>query len=618
MADRRSLFSRFWPPSASRRTPTTQTTAAPPPATTTKPKPQSQSSSQTSSTSSPPPPRAETKTPVMQSTTKGSSPPAPSPATPPRAEPRKASPEPSKSPAGKLQTKDEPETSSPSRSTMRSPSSSKPASPSRLSAQSRSPHQPPSSPQPRSSLQSPSRVISLTPSTPKRASKSHSPSRVTSRSPKQQVSSSSPPKGKQPASPSKDSTQPTEKISTSYEAPILASKENDPKPAASQQEAEVKEEVKPDSAVAANGQTQQGTSFKHDDVEAKPSQSSQLHNEAPPAQGPETRETSKSLGSSIVNDGRHAPDIKLDAKHKETKDVKEVVEATKTEAGDEKKKEVNDSIAPKSTSDAQIVEKAEIPREKQAAPSTKEVLATPGYATASQPVKKSKSSSAQEKPALPNEEHTPLHKNIKADMSKFANELAGEDHKKAISDRPVSVITIAGENRGASMHMESDSSKGEGQIHIHRSYKSNPDQSPEATTDGEECSAGKKSEDERSMEDQLTEAYVNNNAQGINNSIVFNSSIVEGSPGVHMVVSHLPKEPIRSKDEISLPEARKAEVNTSRAEKLTYQPTIRRRCLRGLLLETSDSDQDNPEKPRRHGCRVACQKEDRKNNIDVL
>ncbi|XP_047978965.1 proteoglycan 4-like [Salvia hispanica] len=519
MADRKSLLSRFWPPSASRPTPTAQTPAAPPPATTTKQTPASQSSSQTNPTSSPStPPRAETKTPVRKLTAKGS---PSAPATPPRAEPLKASPEPNKS---------------------RSPSSSKPASPTRLSAQSRLP----SSPQVRPPLPSPSRVA---PSTPKQASKPHSPSRATPHSPK----------GKQPASPSKVSAQPTKKSSTSDEAPILASKENDPKPAESQKEAEVKEEVKPDSVAVANVQTQVGTSFKHDDVKEKHSQSSQLDNAVPPAKGPETREMSKSMDSFAVNDGGEAPDIKLDAKRE---DVKEVVEATKP---DEKKKEVDDSVAPKSTSEAQIVKEAENPseedqihREKHEAPDVKEILATPGYATASQPVKKSNASDASEKPALLNEEHSPSHKNIRS------------DHKEVIPDRSVSVITLAGENRGASMHMGSDTTKGEVPIHIYRRYKSNPNQSPQVTTDREEISKGKKSEKESCMEDQQTETYVNNNAQGINNAIVFNSSIVEGSPGVHMVVNHLPKEPIRSKKETSFPEAQNAEVNMSRAEKLTY------------------------------------------------
>ncbi|KAH6824975.1 hypothetical protein C2S53_017923 [Perilla frutescens var. hirtella] len=582
MADRKSVFSRFWPPSSSRRTSTTQTAAPSPAATTSKP------ISQTSPTSAPPPRAA-----------KASSPPAPT--TPPRTEPRKAdqpssasSPETSKSPSGEVHKASQ-QTSTPStdskdepRATTRSPSSTKPASPSRLSAQSRSPPQPssPSHAAPQARSQTPQ-----SPSTPKRASKPPSPPRITSRSPKQGSSSS--PKGKQPASPSKGST----------------------KPAASQQETpEMKEEVKPDSAEVVNGQTQEGTSFKHDSVEATPSQLSELGTTATPAQG------NKSLDSSTVNGGDE-PRIELDAKPEETKDVKEVVQAINTGANEETKKEVDDAVAPKSVS-----EKAEIPgeadqihREKQEAIDTKEILATPANGKASQPTKRSENSDARDKPALPNGEQVPFQKNIRADMSKFANQMAKGDPKKTISDRPVSVITLAGENRGASMQMESDSSKREGPIHIHRSYKINPDESPEATTDGEEGSEGKKSEDERSMEDQLTEAYVNNNAQGINNSIVFNSSITEGSPGVHMVVSHLPKEPIQSKDKISCPETRKAEVNMSRAERLTYQPTVRRRCLRGLLLETSDSDLENPEKPRRHGCRVGCQKGDGENNsIDVL
>lgn len=495
-------------------------------------------------------------------------------------------------------SKDEPKTSSPSRATTRSPSSSKPASPSRLSAQSRSPPQP----------SSPSRVASQTsqtPATPKRASKPLSPSHATSRSPKQGSSSS--PKGKLPASPSKGSTQPTE-----YEALTLASKERGTKPAAPQQEPETKEEVKPDSSKVVNGLT----------GEAKPSQLSELGTAATSSQGPETGEAIKSLDSSSVNGGHEAGP---DAKPEETKDVKEVVQATNTEANEETKKEVDNSSGPKSVSEAQIAEKADTPgeadqiqREKQEAIDTKEISSTPADGTASQPAKRSKNHGARDKSAQPNGEQVPLHKNIKADMSEFANQMAMGDPKNAISDRPVSVITLAGENRGASMQMESDSSKGEKPVHIHRSYKINPDESPEATTDAEESSEGKKSGDERYMDDQVMEAYVNNNAQGINNSIVFNSSIVEGNPGVHMVVNHLPKEPVQSKDRTSCPETRKAEVSMSRAEKLTYQPTVRRRCLRGLLQETSDSDPENPEKPRRHGCRVGCQKGDRENNIDVL
>lgn len=509
MADRRSLLSRFWPSSASRRPSSAQTAAAPPPPTTTKQTPPYQSSSPASS------PQVEMRTPAPAPTTI-------SPRGETKTPPRKAS--------SSADSKEEPKTSSPPRLTTRSPSSSKPSSPSRFSSQSRSPPQPSSSPQSRSTLPSP--VVS----TPKRASKPLSPTSVTPPSPK----------GKKPISPSKDSMQlPTEKISTSHEAPILATKGNDPKLAASQQEAEMNKEA----SNAAHGLTQEETSFKQDSVEAKPG---------------------------------------------ETKDVKEVMHETINEANDETKKEVDNSI---------IAPEAKKPNEgkqshsekQDATTNTKEILKN---------IDKSAPSS---------EEHVPLQKNIRDEMSKFSNKLAtGDgDHNKAISDRAVSVITLAGENRGASMHMESDSSKREGPIPIHRSYKIKPD---EATTEGDKIA---QAEDERSMEDQATEAYVNNNAQAINNSIVFNSSITEGSPGVHMVVNHLHKE--LKDDTKSSHETRKAQVNMSRAEKLTFQPTVRRRCLRGLLMETStDSDAENPEKPPRHGCRVSCKKEERENNVDEL
>lgn len=227
----------------------------------------------------------------------------------------------------------------------------------------------------------------------------------------------------------------------------------------------------------------------------------------------------------------------------ETKDVKEVVQETKNEATTNK--EVNDFVAQEPVSEAKIVEEAENPNEaKQEATNTN--------------LKKSKNSGAHDKFVPSNEEH----KNIRDEMSKFSNKLAGGDHKKATSERGVSMITLAGENRGASMHIESDSSRTEGPIPIHRSYKIKPDESSEATADGDGIGQGNKSEDEKSMEDQATEAYVNNNAQAINNSIVFNSSITEGSPGVHMVVSHLQR---KARDETkSSHQTPRAEVNVNK------------------------------------------------------
>ncbi|KAL0325808.1 UNVERIFIED_CONTAM: hypothetical protein Sradi_5150100 [Sesamum radiatum] len=227
-------------------------------------------------------------------------------------------------------------------------------------------------------------------------------------------------------------------------------------------------------------------------------------------------------------------------------------------------------------------------------------------------------SETQEILARPSGEHVALHKDIRDDLSTFVNRVTTGDPKTSINDKPVSVITLAGENRGASMQMGSNSSRIEGPVHIHRGYKINPDETAEATTDGEGSSnKGKKSEDAKTTEDPPKEVYVNNNAQGINNSIVFNVSITERNPGVHISVAHAPKESIQSTDKGGPPETRRAEFNMNRMERQTYEPSIRRRCLRGLFLEPNDSDPENPEKPRRHGCRVGCQQRDKK-DVDVL
>lgn len=190
--------------------------------------------------------------------------------------------------------------------------------------------------------------------------------------------------------------------------------------------------------------------------------------------------------------------------------------------------------------------------------------------------------------------------------------------KNRMDEKPVSIITIAGENRGASMHLGSESARREGTIHIRRGYKINPDESGDTTTDGEESSKGKRLKDSIIREDKATKAYVNSNNQGVNNSIVFNSSIAQRNPGVHLALTRYLPESIKSNNKTESLEARKAEFNIIPAQKLTYEPTVRRRCLRGLFLEPSDSDDDNPEKPRRHGCRYSCGEKSKEGEIDVL
>ena len=113
-----------------------------------------------------------------------------------------------------------------------------------------------------------------------------------------------------------------------------------------------------------------------------------------------------------------------------------------------------------------------------------------------------------------------------------------------MEDGPVSVITLAGDNRGASMQLGSDSSRKEGAIHIRRGYKLNPDES----ADAEGNSEGRRQKDARTMEDQEIEAYLNCNVQGMNNSITFDSVIEAKNAGIHILFLRMPSEPIRSSD----------------------------------------------------------------------
>ncbi|KAL4559433.1 hypothetical protein LXL04_031571 [Taraxacum kok-saghyz] len=151
------------------------------------------------------------------------------------------------------------------------------------------------------------------------------------------------------------------------------------------------------------------------------------------------------------------------------------------------------------------------------------------------------------------------------------------------------VITLAGENRGTSMCIGYVAPKRGRAIHIHRRYKLNPDEITETTSDGE---------DSFKENDMENDAYINCNIQGINNSMVFNCSITERSPGVHLGSSCNPK----NKNKRKRNNTNKVKVNISPSQ----NPAVRRRCLRGLFMESSSSEPDDPQKPRRHGCRHVC------------
>ncbi|KAK4341710.1 hypothetical protein RND71_040211 [Anisodus tanguticus] len=124
------------------------------------------------------------------------------------------------------------------------------------------------------------------------------------------------------------------------------------------------------------------------------------------------------------------------------------------------------------------------------------------------------------------EQEIPLNKEVKDNISKFIHRMAVGDGKQNFGETPVSVITLAGDNRGASMKLGSDSSRKGREIHIHRGYKLNTDENADATTDSE----GRQPNDARTMKDQEMEAYLNCNVQGLNNSITFDSSIEGKNP----------------------------------------------------------------------------------------
>ncbi|XP_009616925.2 flocculation protein FLO11-like [Nicotiana tomentosiformis] len=230
----------------------------------------------------------------------------------------------------------------------------------------------------------------------------------------------------------------------------------------------------------------------------------------------------------------------------------------------------------------------------------------------SQPKNKTIASSSSKETAVSTEQDIPLNKEVKDNISKLIHRMAVGEGKQNLEDGPVSVITLAGDNRGASMQLGSDSSRKEGAIHIRRGYKLNPDESADATTDAEGNSVGRRPKDARIVDDQEIEAYLNCNVQGMNNSITFDSAIEAKNPGIHMLFYCMPSEPIRSSERTGPFEAHKAEFNVTPAQKLTYEPKIRRRCLKGLFLEPSDSDPDNP------GCHVGCMEKSNDNEIEIL
>ncbi|XXG64900.1 hypothetical protein AAC387_Pa05g2728 [Persea americana] len=205
--------------------------------------------------------------------------------------------------------------------------------------------------------------------------------------------------------------------------------------------------------------------------------------------------------------------------------------------------------------------------------------------------------------ASPGEQAALLQKQIREGVSRFIQKLDVGNPKQPGNQQSVSVITFVGENRGASMTAGPNAVDKDSYMYIHRDYKVNKEDEDEVNRDKDGNSKGRS---DRRSGSQPMPTCINNNVQSINNSLMYNSSCSERNPGVHLVLSIKPTQPIiMPQEKMESSEAQKAKLNKTPPQQLKSEPTVRRRCLRGLFME-SESDQDNPQKPRRHGCRYRC------------
>ncbi|CAN8239980.1 unnamed protein product [Cochlearia groenlandica] len=224
---------------------------------------------------------------------------------------------------------------------------------------------------------------------------------------------------------------------------------------------------------------------------------------------------------------------------------------------------------------------------------------------------KTESTTNHENPRVVNGEgSSSMSRKIKEDIRNGISKLTcGKSNNN--DDKSVSVYTLTGENRGATMGIASDKDKKDNEVHIRRGYKSNPDESPNTTSTETEGNT-KPFEGENLKEEARVRAYANGNTQAINNSIVLESSVRENNPGIHMIIK-LEERKKKKDDETRVRVYPRENEAEKKPEKLKYETRVRRRCLRGLLAETSESDPENPLKRRRHGCRFTCKDNDIEN-----
>lgn len=101
------------------------------------------------------------------------------------------------------------------------------------------------------------------------------------------------------------------------------------------------------------------------------------------------------------------------------------------------------------------------------------------------------------------------------------------------------IITIAGENKGAILKISpfDDDKRHEigNSIHINR-HNPSTSSTGETSQTNSDAKNNKKNQNSNSL---LKTAFLNNNVQGVNNSILYDSSINHHDPGIHLTLSRM-------------------------------------------------------------------------------
>ncbi|KAG9449666.1 hypothetical protein H6P81_009631 [Aristolochia fimbriata] len=207
--------------------------------------------------------------------------------------------------------------------------------------------------------------------------------------------------------------------------------------------------------------------------------------------------------------------------------------------------------------------------------------------------------------SISNSETVNLEKEIRQDTSRYVHQATARYHRTE-DDSSVNVITLTGENKGAHMNISSKARNREGLVHIHRGYKVQMEDKVDITKNVDDI-AKEQPDSPRSRMLEPNATYANSNSQGINNSILYNSSCSEKNPGIHLTLSYgLLTTANQSKERKDLLKTLKENSIMKSTTPVVSQTNIRRRCLRALFMESSESDPENQHKPRRHGCRYQC------------